>query len=539
MSSILIVDDAAICREPMAAILRRAGFRVLCAEDGQEALAAVRAQQPDLILLDVMMPNMDGFQFLKALRGAPPTRHTPVILLTAMSGEKFVRQAGEYAVQEYLLKASFSVDDLLTRIHKCLDRAVDPEAPSSVEFASRSDVVHHLQQSGHLRTFAGSVAEVIAAATSSRTTTPDIAASIKKDPVLTARVLQLSNSAAMARHRGAVSDLEEAVRILGVTAVRNLAATVRLFDAMPASADDGFNMVRCWQHCLAVASIMHQIMPEAAAGNSSEPYLIGLCHELGEIVCRQYFPAIYKPLTEGEPEPRLAGLSRKDLLLAALGELQLPEEIHLPIRQYLEESNASNGAIARMSAGLRIADQYAHGLLIAASLQARVAPLATLELREVVGAMTSVQLDAEKLWSEISAATATVVPGICGELRLPGLQRTQKRVWYSRHPVFASFDPVAAALQSLAVPSVISRLPASAEELQGYDALVVAMPANFVVPPSLEQVIRAKATPDRQMLPVLYLCPEGSAGQIERPGDVDIAEYPVALSELAGFISKL
>ena len=71
MSSILVVDDMAVFREPIAASLRLAGHQTQCAADGEEALRMVRQRRPDLILLDVSMPKMDGITFLKRLRAEP------------------------------------------------------------------------------------------------------------------------------------------------------------------------------------------------------------------------------------------------------------------------------------------------------------------------------------------------------------------------------------------------------------------------------------------------------------------------------------
>ena len=68
MSNVLVVDDMAIFREPIAASLRLAGFETVCAANGQEALSAMDMRRPDVILLDLAMPVMDGISFLQSLR---------------------------------------------------------------------------------------------------------------------------------------------------------------------------------------------------------------------------------------------------------------------------------------------------------------------------------------------------------------------------------------------------------------------------------------------------------------------------------------
>lgn len=87
---ILIVDDRASSRELLRLVLERAGYAVVEAEDGQAALNNARARTPDLILLDLQMPVLDGYQVLAALRSEPRFEKLPVLALTAsaMQGDR-------------------------------------------------------------------------------------------------------------------------------------------------------------------------------------------------------------------------------------------------------------------------------------------------------------------------------------------------------------------------------------------------------------------------------------------------------------------
>ena len=118
MTKVLVVDDMPIFRDPIAASLRLAGFETVCASNGQEALEAVKAHKPAVILLDVSMPVMDGMSCLRALRAEPEVGKTPVILFTALSDKRYVLEAGKLGVHDYLLKSSFSLKDLLARVIK-------------------------------------------------------------------------------------------------------------------------------------------------------------------------------------------------------------------------------------------------------------------------------------------------------------------------------------------------------------------------------------------------------------------------------------
>ncbi|TDY20466.1 GAF sensor hybrid histidine kinase [Paraburkholderia sp. BL6665CI2N2] len=112
---LLVVDDNADLREYMSRILRAAGHDVRLATDGQAALEAARAEPPDLVLSDVMMPRLDGFGLLRALRADPDLRDTPVLMLSARAGEEARVDGIEHGADDYLTKP-FSARELLARV---------------------------------------------------------------------------------------------------------------------------------------------------------------------------------------------------------------------------------------------------------------------------------------------------------------------------------------------------------------------------------------------------------------------------------------
>ncbi len=115
---ILIVDDLAIVRDPIAACLESAGYRTACAGNGQEALQMLEKERPDLLLLDVSMPVMNGLELLAAIRPQARYARLPVILLTAADDRARVVDAARLGGQDFVLKTSFSVDGLLARVAK-------------------------------------------------------------------------------------------------------------------------------------------------------------------------------------------------------------------------------------------------------------------------------------------------------------------------------------------------------------------------------------------------------------------------------------
>src|SRR5437588_3419287 len=91
--TVMIVDDAELSRQTLARLLRREGYQTLCAESGNQALHLLRDKQPDLILLDVHMPGLDGLDLLEMLHENPSWKALPVVMLTAVSDTHTVHRS--------------------------------------------------------------------------------------------------------------------------------------------------------------------------------------------------------------------------------------------------------------------------------------------------------------------------------------------------------------------------------------------------------------------------------------------------------------
>jgi two-component system phosphate regulon response regulator PhoB len=101
---VLVVDDTEDCRVILRSMLKCHGHRVRTADSGKEALAAVEAQAPDVILLDMMMAGMSGLEVLERLRACPATARIPVILVTARSGDDDVMDGYQQGADYYITK---------------------------------------------------------------------------------------------------------------------------------------------------------------------------------------------------------------------------------------------------------------------------------------------------------------------------------------------------------------------------------------------------------------------------------------------------
>jgi CheY-like chemotaxis protein len=117
---ILLAEDDRILRRAGEVTLAKRGYAVVVAVDGEDALAKALAHKPDLILLDVMMPKLDGFEVLSRLKDNPDTRLIPVIMLTNLGQESDVNKAVERGACAYLVKSSLRPEQLAERVAETL-----------------------------------------------------------------------------------------------------------------------------------------------------------------------------------------------------------------------------------------------------------------------------------------------------------------------------------------------------------------------------------------------------------------------------------
>ncbi len=121
---ILVVDDEPMIVRLMEFILARQGHEMLIAVNGEEALQKIRAHHPDLVLLDIMMPRLDGYEVAQQLRADPETSRLPIIMLSAKAQEEDIRRGGEVGVDAYVTKP-FSPEHLVQVVTEHLQRLED------------------------------------------------------------------------------------------------------------------------------------------------------------------------------------------------------------------------------------------------------------------------------------------------------------------------------------------------------------------------------------------------------------------------------
>ena len=117
--TILVVDDSPSVRQLVQLTFEMEGYRVITADDGVAGLERARADRPSLVVLDVMMPRMDGFDVARALKSDPATAAMPIVMLTAKAQAADVSAGGASGVDDYVTKP-FDPEELLARVERLL-----------------------------------------------------------------------------------------------------------------------------------------------------------------------------------------------------------------------------------------------------------------------------------------------------------------------------------------------------------------------------------------------------------------------------------
>lgn len=138
MSKILLVEDDNNLREIYGARLEAEGYDIVTAGDGEEALATAVRERPDLIISDVMMPKISGFDMLDILRSTPETKDVKVIVMTALSQDEDRRRGEQLGADRYVVKSQVTLDDVVAMVREILPDT-SSASPSVVADNTASD----------------------------------------------------------------------------------------------------------------------------------------------------------------------------------------------------------------------------------------------------------------------------------------------------------------------------------------------------------------------------------------------------------------
>lgn len=404
MQTLLLVDDQESFRTPLAEALREEGYEVREAGTAPQALELAMRRRPDLMILDIAMPNIDGFELLRYFRGRAVFRMVPVVFLTAFARRDYLTRAASLGVKDYMLKSSFSLKDLLERItshiggvfqgaHKggassAFPRPVQPPS-ESVASVPRKDVAaapsiqdrRGIMESVKLRAFPGSVAEILAMARDPHASLLEIESVLRRDPGLAAQVVATANTAAF-RRTGQARSIEEALTVLGMSQVVRIVTMGAVLRPEEIASEWGADLRKIWSHSIAAGMVAQRLQGQA---QNSFGFLLGLLHELPELMCLAHLKEgwtewKYQGEREGWTTPmalgRAFGTDFFPLAEEIFASMRLPESISTPLRDHCAffraESPQEPGLDARM---VESAHQLAVVLGRSGGLLAPVAPI--------------------------------------------------------------------------------------------------------------------------------------------------------------------
>ena len=132
LKSILLADDDITLREMYSERLKAEGFTVETAQDGQEALEKATELLPNAILLDIMMPKMNGLDVLKKLKEQDETKHIPVIILTALIQDREKMESVTRGADDYIVKSEAMPGDVIAKVHGVLEKSSQEAANPAV-----------------------------------------------------------------------------------------------------------------------------------------------------------------------------------------------------------------------------------------------------------------------------------------------------------------------------------------------------------------------------------------------------------------------
>jgi HD-like signal output (HDOD) protein/CheY-like chemotaxis protein len=305
---ILIVDDEPAVARLFQMALERDGYRVTTAANGFEGAAAAMRQKPDLILMDIEMPEMDGVAATRAIRENGGTRSIPVVVMTGIGTREVLLSAMAAGANDFLVKPDVRLETLLERVERALAPAPKARAPAPRQTPARPSaapigerIAAKLEKAMDLKALPFVAAEIIQVTASAESDATELAGTIERDAALTARVLRLANSTFYAAE-GRAQNLTQAIAKLGFRAIREMALTVTLIEQYRGQgAEGGLDRLALWKHSLGCAVMARELAP---AGRGEEAFLAGLLHDAGKAMLDDLFPREYAAVLAAARERR-------------------------------------------------------------------------------------------------------------------------------------------------------------------------------------------------------------------------------------------
>ena len=125
---ILLVEDDSILSRVIEEELESAGYKISQVKDGEEAVDLINKKRPDLVLLDILMPKMNGMEVLEHIKASTTTRNIPVIMLTVLSSDDDIKKALKLGAEDYIVKSQHAVGEIVDKVNEFFDKGARPSA---------------------------------------------------------------------------------------------------------------------------------------------------------------------------------------------------------------------------------------------------------------------------------------------------------------------------------------------------------------------------------------------------------------------------
>jgi len=282
--SILVVDDSEMNREVISAQLTRMGYRVVQAESGEAGLAVVKQVKPDTILLDVMMPGLDGVEVLQRLKSDPETKSIPVVMLSANDDPQMIAACTSAGAVDYIVKPFNSI--LLRMRLAALPGEAAGGARTRGEEETKRKIVAEVRRQMLSNSLdlpvVSDIATTITQLTNSEGTgIGEIAQLIKTDAAITAKLLSIANSN-FYRGLTRIDNLNDALMRIGLKEARRYVLAMVNRNAYRGGRSITAQYAEStWQHSLATATATRMIAEVLKLPSPDKFYTLGLMHEIG------------------------------------------------------------------------------------------------------------------------------------------------------------------------------------------------------------------------------------------------------------------
>ncbi len=419
MRTILVVDDMAIFREPIEAVLRANGYRVLTASNGVEALAAVSGHHPDLMLLDLSMPQMDGMTVLRTLRQNDARRNIKIIIMSADADRARISDAIRLGIAGYIIKSHFSLKSLMERVEKALmpsdptakhagahsanpdgvlatGRAPEaaPSAPNAIAHTvpeirksitahkprmTRTEVMQRVNADNELKGLSPTISQVLNLTASDRCSMEEVAKAVSQDQAIALKLLKLANSPIYSRG-DRVDTVHKAVLRIGVASIREAVLNIGVVERFESVAfEHHLNTQLFWEHSIACGLIATELARELEHKEPDSAFTAGLLHDLGRIIFAERLGEDYTAVLDAArdaqvpvevAESRLLMVNHADVMGKLLLAWRFPKELVNPVVFHHTPPDdvrtvAPHQGLEVLRLGL--ADRVAHALMLGSS----------------------------------------------------------------------------------------------------------------------------------------------------------------------------